>query len=180
MSLPRVVIQLIHTQWSKASRGGDGARQRSAFPTQLPLPIESFAAPATLHRVGFSEFSDFERRESVERGDAISALPVRDLALTRDGEKLAVKFIRDRQNAAIADRLFPDESGNTVLEMDAFAIGAEEWGQLRYNSRYVDRDTGNWWYEQSVYNIGLFASVVGDRFVSTNPDHRFVELAILH
>lgn len=34
MRPPRVVIQCIRTMWTKASRGGDGARLRSAWPNQ--------------------------------------------------------------------------------------------------------------------------------------------------
>jgi hypothetical protein len=180
MSSRRVVIQLIHTQWTKASRGGDGARLRNALPRQLPLPLESFAAPVTLHRVAFSEFTNFERRETVDRADSPSALALRDLRLAFEGDQLAVKHVRDRQNAAIADRLYPDESGNTVWELDAFVLAPDDWGQLHYNGRYVDMDTGNWWYEQSVYNIGLFTGVVVDRFTSTKPDFRFAELATLY
>ena len=129
MSSPCVVIQLIHCTWTKASRGGDGARLRNALPLQLPLPLDSFAAPVTLHRVAFSEFTDFDRRETVERYDTLGSLRLHDLSFQLCGDSLVVGHIRDQQNAAIADRLYPDESGNTVFEIDAFCVASDEWGQ---------------------------------------------------
>ena len=179
MSSLRIVIQHIHLMWTKTARGGNAARWRNALPRHFPLPLESFAAPVTLHRIDYPEWMGPEHRERIERYKSVAKLDVRDLSIEMRDDSLVVRHVRDRHNAAIADRLYPDESGNTVFEVDAFCLSLDEWGQLRSNGRYVDIDTGNWWYEQSVYNIGLFSGVDVRRFVSTIPDHQFVEMASL-
>ncbi len=180
MSKSRFIVQRVHIVWSKASRGGEGARRRRALAKAFPLPLECFAAPFTIHRVSFGELDSFETAVNVvTRGHSFTDLGIRDLQVEfRDGSA-QIELIRDPQNAAIADRTHWDSSGNVVNQLTAFTLLEGEWGQLEYNGRYVDRDTGNWWYEQSVYNIGLLREISTERFTGSRPDKRFVELATL-
>jgi hypothetical protein len=180
MNSTRLVIQLLHSRWTKSSRGGDGAVARAELPLALPLLLDSFAAPVTLHTVRFWERDNFVPTDGVARFDTISGLPIRDLTLQRTADGVSVVHTRDQLNAAIADRLYNDEFGNTVYDIDAFSLVDGEWGQIQYNGRYTCIDSGRWWYEQSVYNIGLFTDIDATRFTDTDPAHRFVELATLH
>jgi hypothetical protein len=170
----KIVFQSVHTYWTKASRGGIGARRRNELPRSLPLPLECFTAKCAIHRVGFSEFNDFHCIESITKGRAFSDLNIRDLVLIMDGDSLVIELRHDPNNAAIANRIYP------VQNIPAFSLNADEWGQLLYNGRYVVDDTGDWWYEQNIYNIGLFSKVTVDRFVATKPTKRFAEMASLH
>lgn len=174
-----MIIQRIHTTWTKASRGGDGAYRRERLPRCLPLPLECFTADFAIHRVDFSEFDDFRPVGSVAKGRSPSDLGICDLSLKVDDEGLVVQFIRDPRNAAGANRMDRDDSGNMVHMPHAFSLKDDEWGRLSYNGRYVDSDTGDWSYQQSIYNIGVFANVEVDRFEATRPAKQFAELAIL-
>ena len=180
MNSTRLVIQLLHSRWTKASRGGDGSVARAKLPLALPLPLDSFTAPVSLHTVRFWERDNFVPTDGVARFETISELPIRDLTVQRTADGVSIVHSRDQLNAAIADRLYNDEFGNTVYDIDAFSLVDDEWGQIQYNGRYTCIDSGRWWYEQSVYNVGLFADIDTKRFVDTNPTHRFVELATLH
>jgi hypothetical protein len=56
--MPITVVQIIRTEWTKASRGGEGARRRSAVPEALALPdqlIVGREAPYRLHMIHFAE-----------------------------------------------------------------------------------------------------------------------------
>ena len=180
MNSSRLVIQLLHSRWTKASRGGNGAVTRAELPLASQLPLDSFAAPITLHSVRFWERDNFVPSDGVKRFDTIAELPLRDLTISPTSDGVSVAHIRDQLNAAIADRLYNDEFGNTVYDIDAFSLSDGEWGQLQYNGRYTCIDSGRWWYEQSVYNIGLFTEIDVNRFINTDPTERFVELATLH
>lgn len=179
MHTPRAIIQHIHTIWTKASRGGDGARQRNRIPRCLLLPLECFGAPCSLHLAEYSEDSSFCPTESVGKASSLSELGIRDLAMELNGDRLIVYFLRDAQNAATASRRSRDTSSSDIDRILAFSLENDAWGQIRYNGRYVDFDTGNWWYEQSTYNIGLFSAVAVDRFAVTQPTQHFVEIGRL-
>lgn len=175
----QIIVQRITTTWTKASRGAAAARLRNALPKVLRLPSEVFAAPMAMHRVVFAESTGFDRSESVSRTASLAELAGRDLLLAAKDMELEVQFIRDRNNAAVASRSYCDETGAVVDRVPAFALTVGQWGQLEYNGRYVDADTGNWWYGRTVVNIGLFAGAATDRFCTSRPNARFVELAIL-
>ncbi|MBN1910332.1 MAG: hypothetical protein JW818_11375 [Pirellulales bacterium] len=166
--------------WTKASRGGDGARIRNALPDALPLPLEAFTAPWTLHSIYYHESNDFTKEEVIKKTDSPDVLGIRVLRFKLCNRQLAVSFLHDSANAALVDRIQVDLQGNEILEVDAFVLEPEQWGQLVYNGRFVDMDTGNWWYEHTVFNIGLGLKPAKDLFRSTRPASRFVELARLH
>lgn len=180
MSTPRIVIQRVRATWSKASRGGEGARRRNALPHALPLPPDCRDASFCVHHVRFSEDSDFKRRDSLTEGKSLADLGIGDLVFDFDSDSLDVQLLRNPLNAAMADRLYPDESGNIVRSVDAFSLAAGQWGRLRYNGRYTDADTGDWSYEQTVYNIGLLYDFTPNHFVETSPDCRFADIARLY
>ena len=177
---PQVVVQHIHTMWTKASRGGNGARIRNALPIALPLPLDVFVSPWTLHSINFYEHDAFTKKESVTKAASPEDLAIRVLRFTIHCDRLAVCFLRHPMNAATASRFPSDPPGREILEVDAFALDPSQWGQLTYNGRFVDIDTGNWWYKQSVFNIGYCLKPAKDVFRTTRPASRFVELAQLH
>jgi len=125
-----------------------------------------------LQSIRFSEFSDFEPHESVVDGQQISDLGISDLSILEAGDRLVVTLLRDPQNAAIGGRVQPHN-------VEAFSLAPGEWGRIEYNGRYVDRCTGDWWYERSVYNIGFVVDPVANSFIATKPDRRYAEMAIL-
>ncbi|PHS03080.1 MAG: hypothetical protein COA78_19330 [Blastopirellula sp.] len=165
-----VVIQHIHTTWTKQSRGGDGARRRSSVPEAVKLPSTVLATPYILHQSRFDEGSNFRQTDLVKSAKNIGDLNLKDLELKIEDNQISVRYHRDHSNAA---------KEHPHPYSDVFTLNKSEWGQLTFNGRFTDFDTGQWSYEKSTYNIGLFPEIVFNRFVATQPDYRYVELAKL-
>ena len=60
----------------------------------------------------------------------------------------------------------------------AFLLCPGKWGRLRYNGRFVEMDSGNWFYEKTVVNIGLLFQPAVDIFFAT-PHNSFSDMARL-
>lgn len=179
MPSTHIVIQQIDTEWTKASRGGEGACRRNAVPTELTLPLDCFAAPVAMHVVDSFEWNDFQLDDSVKHWNSICDVRIPFLKLETRQNNLRIRFVRSPQNWVIANRLYDGVDGKPVLDVDAFVLGCDEWGRVRFNARYTSRDTGEWYYQHVVCNIGVFSSVELNRFVTLKPNHQFVELATL-
>ena len=173
------ILQQIDTQWTKASRGGEGARRRNESPTELALPLSGFAKPAAMHILDIFEWYGFELRERVECWDSIGEIRHPFLDIQAEDNIVQVRFRRNPQNWAIANRTYVDDNGQPVLEAEAFVLRTDEWGRIRFNARFTDIDTGEWYYQHIVCNVGCFPSVQLDRFLATKPNYQFVELATL-
>jgi hypothetical protein len=167
-----ILIQHIHTLWSKRSRGSDGARRRNSVPHAVALgPQCTDGSKWILHVATFSEWKHFERSERCICADNFKQLDIRDLDIQIENDSVLVRYHRDGNNAA---RTSP------LPFTDMPKIERYQWIRLRYNGRYVHRSTGNWWYEQSCYNIGWFDVIAEDVFLTTDPSNRFEEIASLH
>ncbi len=165
-----VIIQHIHTVWTKKSRGGEGARVRNAIPKAMLLPTDFNSAPFMLHHAVFSEFSNFSQTDERKSAVGFEQLNIRDMEISPTEDQLKIRLLRDGYNAA---KISPYPFA------DVFELSLGEWGQLTYNGRYICRSTGNWWYEQSTYNIGRVEKLDPRLFVSIRPDHSYSELAKL-
>lgn len=167
-----ILIQHVHTLWTKRSRGGDGARLRNGVPHAVTLPPQCARDSRwILHLATYSEWERFERSDRCACADDFKQLGIRDLDFQLEDDGVVVRYHRDGNNAA---RTSP------LPFTDLPKIDRNHWIRLRYNGRYVHRTTGNWWYEQSCYNIGWFDSFAEDAFLSTDPINRFEEIATLH
>lgn len=166
-----LLIQHVHTLWSKQSRGGRGARLRNSVPTAVTLPEECNSRTGwILHVAQFAESNHFERADRCVFADDFAQLRIQDLEVHTNDETAVVRFHRDGDNAV---RTSP------LPFSDLPAIGRNQWIRLRYNGRYVDRCTGNWWYEQSCYNLGWFETFAEDVFLKSRPTNKFEEIATL-
>lgn len=165
-----VVIQHIETVWTKRSRGGDGARKRNVVPLALDFPSISRDCSFVLHHATFHEYDSFARQDQLRWTDAFADLELRFLTLSIDGAVLRVRVHRDGSNAATPSP-FPYK--------DPFVLEPGLWGRLVYNGRFTAWNTGNWWYEKHVYNIGWFDEWTSDAFVKTKPHSEYREMARL-
>src|SRR5688572_24303520 len=89
-----IVVQLIVTSWTKASRGAPDATKRNASPTALVVPGMSLGSDTLLlHKVAFNE-PTFEPRSSCE---AVGMDRLRDLvhslALRTEGQTLRAQYV---------------------------------------------------------------------------------------
>ena len=165
-----IVIQHIYCRWTKASRGGEGARQRNSIPLAVRLPLSNLDFPFILHAALFAEDHNFVQRDSFKTAATFYRLDVRDLGINVDTECATIRFYRDPYNAARSSR-YPFQ--------DVFTLKQRDWVQIQFNGRYADGHDSNWWYRYSTYNIGYFDEYDEDVFIATKPSHNFSEMAKL-
>ena len=168
--MAHVLIQHVHSLWTKQSRGGDAARIRNAVPDALPLPPSVRAAPFVLHHALFVERDDFVQADVIRTGDSFADLDLKDLELSITPDSLNIRFHRNVNNAA---------RSTPYPFTDVFSLSESQWGRLTYNGRFTAWNTGNWWYEKSVFNIGWFSCIDMRRFIDTEPTCDFSEMAHL-
>lgn len=168
--MPQIIIQHILCIWTKRSRGGEGARRRNSIPSAVALPNQRWDAPFVLQEVTFNEYSNFEQANCVKTAQELTEFGIRALHVIRESGSAIVRFVRDGNNAACPS-LFPHK--------DVFTLRSGDWGRVVFNGRHVDFCTGNWWYEQSTFNIGYFDHWAANAFTSTPPLNHFQELVQL-
>ncbi|GAB5407279.1 MAG: hypothetical protein Aurels2KO_55100 [Aureliella sp.] len=168
--MAHILIQHVHALWTKQSRGGDAARVRNAVPDALELPASIPAQPFVLHHAKFIERDDFAQTDEVRSGRSFDALNVDDLELSITPDSLTVRFHRNVNNAACT---------TPHPFTDVFTLSESQWGRLTYNGRFTAWNTGHWWYEKSIFNIGWFADIESRRFIDTDPNCGFSEMAHL-
>lgn len=169
--MSNIVIQRVDCTWTKKSRGGEAARVRNAIPVVVPVPDAAFDSPFFLHHATFSEYRGFQLSERVLSGDRLPNRKLHGIEFIMNEDNLLIRFHRDPYNAAT-----PRAKPRTV---DVFSIGESQWGQLTYNGRYVDFDSGKWWYEKTVFNIARTPPNNPKLFLKTVPDYKFSEMAYL-
>lgn len=167
-SPPFVIIQRIRSEWTKDSRGGEGARRRNAVPQAFTLPAVCFTDRFSHHSVRFLERDEFRRseRDSVAIGESWADMACSDLEITMEDEGLQVRLVTDGRNAASGD----------MQTYRAFTLVPGTWGQLIYNARYVHFSTGIWSYELNVLNIGFLNAVQPKRFTSSKPNEKYARM----
>ena len=180
---PFVLIQRIDTTWTKASRGGQGAVQRNGTPAALPVPcflgFHSSEFGFHVHRLWFAEQNGFVPTETVavKRGHSWQEGCV---LLTRDEDVVRVRFEYDHHKGGAPARRMVDPTGNlSPLSQEAFTLRLGEWGRVSYNGRFSHADTGEWWYEKVICNVGLSLRPPADWFSHGAPNYLYSQMAEL-
>lgn len=178
---PSVLVQWIAVTWSKAARGGELAGLRSTVPEALPLPPAAFAGhpgQAAVHRVSFAEHNRFASpaQETLEQVPFLTTLVLGCVSLAAGDGMVSLRYTW--QGGAPARRS-PGPSGRLAPLTHTLAIRLGQWARIRYNGRFSDMDTGNWWYERHTFNIGFLAEVNPQVFIATCPSEEYSQLADL-
>lgn len=142
-----LVVQHIGTIWSKASRGGEEARRRNASPHALPLPLEVASKEGLLHFVFFNEHDNFVPHETSQSLASLTA-PLRQGCVTiqRDeGGTCQVAFRWTNGKGGAPERSHCRRN---------LTLPSGQWCQVLWNGRFTDPDSGRWWYEKHVVNVG--------------------------
>lgn len=169
-----LVVQQVHTRWTKEARGGRNAVLRNAVPESRSLPVERMknAKPRVLHHqltYGYEQFTqptgDLLRGTSVWGSFTFGCVTVHG-----DEEGVSATFRYDRGCAGVPDRGWARKT--------LFLTG-DTWGQIVYNGRFVPDWDGDWWYEKMVVNIGLFERLSSGLFTRTEPTYRFSAMSEL-
>ena len=148
----QVYIQHIEHLWSKAERGGHGAQLRSQLPMadSIPgLPAENGANSYCLSTLRYCCTNKFVREERSETHELPSVLHLKCLDLAKADGRLAIGYTHRPEVAGAPARehsCHPKKLG---------AIRGGETAQVIYNGRHTCIDSGDWWYEQHIYNIGI-------------------------
>jgi hypothetical protein len=180
---PFVLVQRLDTEWTKASRGGQGAVRRNGTPLGLPVPsffgFHSDEFCFRIHRLRFSEQTGFAPTETAEvQGDPVWREGC--VVLAQEAEVVRVRFEYIPGSGGAPAREMFDPSGDRLpLSEEAFTLRLGEWGRVSYNGRFSCVDTGNWWYTKVVCNVGLSLRPAPDWFTQGAPDHVYTRMAEL-
>lgn len=152
-----LVIQLIHIQWTKATRGAPRARERSAIPRRFMLSGER--GPCVIERHAFSESNGFA--PAPPRVKVLDAVPraceaLLLLAPQADG---TVQVGFGSYGGAPARRPRPQ----------AMRIAPGEWGRLAVNARHASYD--GQWYTETVAHLAAGDRIAPNRFLDGEPTH---------
>ena len=165
-----VIVQVVRTTWTKASRGQPGASARAAVPLAFAVDGTPSGDRTDAVLVETIEADETDGFTTVHRTEPIDALPVRiahlDIAL--DGERLVVTRRVEKGTG------WPARSPAIV----AFRLGVGEWGRIVRNHRFSGYSQ-EWSYEKTVVSIAHLATVDRRVFVDTEPDRERDEQARL-
>lgn len=177
-----VIVQEIIIVWHKNERSGEnsGARTDSVFKRLIEkAPLKSHEClydrvrlyqkdkklytPAEYYSLMGCGASRHGKRE-YEPPVLLSQLKVKNISIEECKTGLEVIFSYDRQiNGDPPRRGHNRDFNNTaskyygkdILNETAFVLKNGQKGQIMYNWRAADCDTGQWWYEQAAVNIAL-------------------------
>lgn len=186
-----IIIQHILLQWQKDCRGGKGAVQRSRYPLAAKLPRDFFVdipsgSPIHWRRVeqktdGFHIRMDRRGLEVFDARHSLRLSPM-ELISNADGGCL-LRYRYDWHKGAVPPRQVydPKTSQYRPLSEQAFVLREGDYGRALCNGRFVDRDTGSWWYELSITNVLVLrqANVPLDCFLTAKPTHLYRQIAQL-
>lgn len=174
-----LIIQETALTWFKPERGGKPAEVRNKFRWTFPIervPDKSDECVLDERRLyqqegKFLTLSEYNKLMgfSPSRGKSEQPVKIADLRVKNvdftviDEGKIRVDFSMNPQNHNGAphrhghnkDFNNPDSTlcGKDVLNETAFTLAEGQTGQIAYNARFSDWDSGEWWYEQTVINI---------------------------
>jgi hypothetical protein len=167
---PRVTLQRIRIEWTKASRGAPGAARRAAIDDAFPLPGPNQREVVLVHDVVAREEDGFVFSEAPPR-------PSRTLAANElDPQRGYLE--------PIAWRASPSQRGDLIVHLRpsglsaprcahtrAFLLSPGQWGRVLLNERFgLDR---GWRYSQTIVNIAFCRCWSTDLFTTTSPTHVF-------
>lgn len=180
------LVQVVRLHWSKAARGGIGARERSTVWSAFEVPAAEIVGDVLCVDVhDWSDSNAFAEPLSVRRHQVSLAAEFAFGCVTVSAEaaRLRVRYRYDQANGGAPDRWFFNcgsngasygEPGPTLVVRDS------EWARVCYNGRFSCIDTGNWWYQQVTVNVAWFDGEPDGRvFLAREPSQELRALAEL-
>lgn len=172
---PGVLVQITHLSWDKAARGGPLATKRNAVPSAFPissLALENLGGSLEVEMKMWGHDNDF-------------AVPFRswhgqhDLSKKFEWECVRVDFKKSELNVVWDGKKMGTGAPRRPFSIK-LALQAEQWAQIRWNGRFLDRDSGAWWYEQTTFNVALCHTFPdSELFLSSQPSARIEQMAWL-
>ena len=156
---PIVVVQTIAVEWTKASRGGAGARLRNAVPEAEVVDDALFRAAAGRGLMAQSDWGEANAFAATlrTRGAPFKLSPPfrwAGVVVTMNGDGgLTVEYDGAHPAAGVPDRWFLRSWSNPDgTRGPAMSLAPGEWGRVCWNLRRSDRD-GDWRYERFTVNV---------------------------
>jgi hypothetical protein len=177
-------VQYIRIFWTKASRGHARASRRNAVPRAFDLPADIIAStePTPVHAVSVEEANSFlpVRTADIWAGDGSRALRIGCACIAFEATGLRLRFEYDESHGgAPARRRFDAQGTSALLSEDVCLLSPGDWARIEWNGRFVDIDTGSWWYELQTVNVALAEDPSPDLFLTANPTIVYSQLADL-
>ena len=178
------LVQVIRVTWTKASRGGEGARSRNSVPSATEITVADLPDVNGSLCVDVSEWR--EHNQFVEPYHTYRKIPFASgfhfgcvtVSATMNG--LQVDYQYDPGFVGAPDRRGFAPEGHRAAKPRRFFARDGEWIQVCHNGRFSDIDTGNWWYELVTVNVAFFAGGLDSRvFVTRRPSEELRVLAEL-
>lgn len=173
-----IVIQVIHTRWTKQARGGRLAALRNRLPKELPIFTGESVSDLLLQRIDFSDADSFSNPKQ-----SVTALP-REPSHWSEGNS-EVHWLADsvqlhyRYQTGAPKQLFFRKGGGATAAHHVIGIIPGHWGSIEYNQRHTDLDTGQWWYEHVVVNVASGNTIQEDYFLRMAPIERYRRISLL-
>ncbi len=163
MTRPILVIQAIKTIWGKAARGGELARLRNAVPQALPLPLQQSAH--TLSNIQHhAQFLEHVRWGTPEERVVLNSLPgpitVGCVTIEQGHDRVWATYQYRRECGGAPER---------HNERKTMVANVQHWIQVLWNGRFSPGWEGDWWYEKTVVNVGLFETLMPNLFTDSLP-----------
>lgn len=204
-----IIIQEITVVWNKNERGGENSRARKNYIFKMPIekiPSKSdqclydkhrlyqrdkkFYTPSEYYKLLGQKIRFYGKRE-YEPPVLISQLKVKNVSLDESEGGVEVSFSYDPQINGSPSRKGHNKDydnthsrfyGKDILNETAFVLKEGQKGQIMYNGRFSDYDTGQWWYEQTAVNIAVvsFEKYSKGVFLSSEVDFYYKQLAHLN
>lgn len=186
-----ILVQNIVLDWYKDCRGGMGAVQRSQFPQAAKLPdnffeYSSYGSPVHWRRVtqkkdGFHIRYDYRRMEQFDSRVSLHLRPMQ--LICKEDSSCEIRYRYDLHQGAKPERCkySRERNGPVPLNEPAFELHPGDYGRAVCNGRFVDWDTGEWWYEWNITNIIVQAEKEAslDCFLAKEPTHYYQQIAQL-
>ncbi len=145
-----VIVQNLKTVWTKKSREAPWSSQRNSSADHALLPeslMDITHNGYLIHQIIYQEWDKFIPDAQTKTGCFNSPLTIDCIEITNQGEQLAIHYCHNQNFAGIPGRY------HSHHPKKLFSLSQNDWGQLKYNGRFSNTYSGNWFYQLNVYNI---------------------------
>ena len=173
-----VVVQTIRISWTKNSRGGALAESRNRVPKSFRIPNPAGSGEIIWHHKLITEEKSFDQTDPgivrLHVPNERFGTRCAEIAVDHNSAKLTYRW-RD----GAPPRTFMNDAGDYVPVTRTIKITSGDWASIEYNGRFSGDDSGIWWYEQEIVNLGVMLHFSPDFFVRNEPIERYCQLAKL-
>ncbi|UXI67920.1 hypothetical protein [Tahibacter amnicola] len=165
-ALPRVAVQVVTIQWTKATRGAPGSIRRAALPRAFPL--RQGTGWCSIEHITLSEWEQFRAHHRVE--EPLGQLPFEICSLRlrlESADELSVG-IGCTQHAGQPWR---------IARPRVMGLGPGQSGRVATNARHTSY--AGQWYTETTFHIAYGGDLSPDRFMSGKPDRDYNQKAAL-